>query len=47
MIARYGAEKDRRGLLDYDDLIDKAGAMLDRVDPAGCITSSISASTTS
>ena len=24
MIARYGAEKDRRGLLDYDDLIDKA-----------------------
>jgi ATP-dependent helicase/nuclease subunit A len=32
VIARYGAEKDRRGLLDYDDLIDKAGAMLDRVD---------------
>ena len=23
VIARYGAEKDRRGLLDYDDLIDK------------------------
>ena len=23
MIARYRAEKDRRGLLDYDDLIDK------------------------
>jgi ATP-dependent helicase/nuclease subunit A len=32
VIARYAAEKDRRGLLDYDDLIDKAGAMLDRVD---------------
>jgi ATP-dependent helicase/nuclease subunit A len=32
VIVRYGAEKDRRGLLDYDDLIDKAGAMLDRVD---------------
>jgi ATP-dependent helicase/nuclease subunit A len=32
VIARYGTEKDRRGLLDYDDLIDKAGAMLDRVD---------------
>ncbi|MBV9968916.1 MAG: UvrD-helicase domain-containing protein, partial [Xanthobacteraceae bacterium] len=31
-IARYGAEKDRRGLLDYDDLIDKAAAMLERVD---------------
>jgi ATP-dependent helicase/nuclease subunit A len=33
VIARYGAEKDRRGLLDYDDLIDKAGAMLDEVHP--------------
>jgi ATP-dependent helicase/nuclease subunit A len=32
VIIRYGAEKDRRGLLDYDDLIDKAGGMLDRVD---------------
>jgi ATP-dependent helicase/nuclease subunit A len=32
VIVRYGAEKDRRGLLDYDDLIDKAGDMLDRVD---------------
>jgi ATP-dependent helicase/nuclease subunit A len=32
VIARYRAEKDRRGLLDYDDLIDKAGAMLDSVD---------------
>ncbi len=31
VIVRYGAEKDRRGLLDYDDLIDKAGDMLDRV----------------
>jgi ATP-dependent helicase/nuclease subunit A len=33
VIARYAAEKDRRGLLDYDDLIDKAGAMLDEVNP--------------
>ncbi len=34
VIARYGADKDRRGLLDYDDLIDKAGAMLDAVNPS-------------
>ncbi len=34
VIAVYGAEKDRRGLLDYDDLIDKAGAMLDAVNPS-------------
>jgi ATP-dependent helicase/nuclease subunit A len=34
VIAFYGAEKDRRGLLDYDDLIDKAGAMLDAVNPS-------------
>jgi ATP-dependent helicase/nuclease subunit A len=34
VIARYGAEKDRRGLLDYDDLIEKAGAMLDAVNPS-------------
>jgi ATP-dependent helicase/nuclease subunit A len=33
VIARYGAEKDRRGLLDYDDLIDKAGDMLAQVNP--------------
>jgi ATP-dependent helicase/nuclease subunit A len=33
VIARYGAEKDRRGLLDYDDLIDKAGAMLEDTNP--------------
>ncbi len=33
VIARYGDEKDRRGLLDYDDLIDKAGAMLAQVNP--------------
>jgi ATP-dependent helicase/nuclease subunit A len=33
VIARYGAEKDRRGLLDYDDLIDKAGAMLEGTNP--------------
>ena len=29
VIARYQAEKDRRGLLDYDDLIDKTLALLD------------------
>ena len=29
IIARYGAEKDRSGLLDYDDLIDKTRALLD------------------
>ncbi len=28
VIARYRAEKDRRGLLDYDDLIDKAATLL-------------------
>ena len=33
MIKHYGAEKDRRGLLDYDDLIDKAGEMLAQVNP--------------
>ncbi len=32
VITRYQAEKDRRGLLDYDDLIDKARAMLTKVD---------------
>jgi len=34
VIARYAAEKNRRGLLDYDDLIDHALAMLERVDSA-------------
>ncbi len=34
VIRRYRAEKERRGLLDYDDLIDKTGALLDRVDAA-------------
>jgi ATP-dependent helicase/nuclease subunit A len=34
VIARYRAEKDRRGLLDYDDLIDKAKALLDNVSSA-------------
>ncbi len=29
VIARYRAEKDRSGLLDYDDLIDKTRALLD------------------
>ncbi len=31
---RYQSEKDRRGLLDYDDLIDKALDLLGRVDAA-------------
>ena len=30
VIARYRAEKDRRGLLDYDDLIDKTLALLEQ-----------------
>ena len=34
VIARYAEEKSRRGLLDYDDLIDRALAMLERVDAA-------------
>jgi ATP-dependent helicase/nuclease subunit A len=34
IIARYRAEKDRAGLLDYDDLIDKTGALLERVEAA-------------
>ncbi|MEA2937648.1 MAG: ATP-dependent helicase/nuclease subunit, partial [Alphaproteobacteria bacterium] len=33
VIGRYQAEKDRRGLLDYDDLIDKTLAMLATVHP--------------
>ena len=43
MIARYQAAKDRRGLLDYDDLIDKAldAARRGRA-PPGCTTSSTS-----
>ena len=34
VIGRYRAEKDRRGLLDYDDLIDKTLALLSKVDAA-------------
>jgi ATP-dependent helicase/nuclease subunit A len=34
VIARYRAEKNRRGLLDYDDLIDRAGRLLADVDAA-------------
>ena len=34
VLTRYGAEKARRGLLDYDDLIDKALALLDNFDAA-------------
>jgi ATP-dependent helicase/nuclease subunit A len=34
VIARYQAEKERRGVLDYDDLIDKARDLLGRVDAA-------------
>ncbi len=48
VIERYRAEKERRGLLDYDDLIDKTLALLrdKHRRPPGCSTSSISASTT-
>ena len=34
VLARYRAEKQWRGLLDYDDLIDKTLALLERVDAA-------------
>ena len=34
VIARYEAEKDRRGLLDYDDLIDRTHRLLAEVDPS-------------
>jgi ATP-dependent helicase/nuclease subunit A len=34
VIERYAAEKERRGLLDYDDLIDKTLDLLSRVDAA-------------
>ncbi|HEY2227960.1 MAG TPA: double-strand break repair helicase AddA [Xanthobacteraceae bacterium] len=34
VINGFRAEKDRRGLLDYDDLIDKTGALLTRVEAA-------------
>jgi ATP-dependent helicase/nuclease subunit A len=34
VIGRYRAEKDRRGLLDYDDLIDKTLALMEKVDAA-------------
>ncbi|RAI43610.1 double-strand break repair helicase AddA [Rhodoplanes roseus] len=33
VIARYGVEKNRRGLLDYDDLIDKTLALLGATTP--------------
>ncbi|MGO9630724.1 MAG: double-strand break repair helicase AddA [Xanthobacteraceae bacterium] len=34
VLTRYAHEKERRGLLDYDDLIDKAVALLSNVDAA-------------
>ena len=34
IIARFRAEKDRRGILDYDDLIEKTAILLDRVESA-------------
>ena len=34
VLVRYRSEKDRRGLLDYDDLIDKALALLREVSSA-------------
>jgi ATP-dependent helicase/nuclease subunit A len=42
----YQSAKDRRGLLDYDDLIDKALTCWVKIARPGCITSSIRASTT-
>ena len=48
VIERYRAEKERHGLLDYEDLIDKALTLLGAPPEArrrpGCSTSSISAS---
>jgi ATP-dependent exoDNAse (exonuclease V) beta subunit len=46
VLGRYRAEKNRRGLLDYDDLIDKTLRLLSEDAPHGCTTSSTSASTT-
>src|SRR6202008_4066119 len=34
VLRRYAAEKERRGLLDYDDLIDKTLALMNQVDAA-------------
>jgi len=34
IMAGFRAEKDRRGLLDYDDLIERTGALLNRVESA-------------
>lgn len=34
VITRYAAEKNRRGMLDYDDLIERSLAMLDNVEAA-------------
>jgi len=45
--ANYRREKQERGLLDYDDLIDRRSPCSTASPPAGCITSSIAASTTS
>ena len=42
----YAREKQERGLLDYDDLIEKTLELLERVSPAGSTTSSIEAWTT-
>ena len=42
--ANYRREKLERGLLDYDDLIDKTLQCWTASPPAGCITSSIAAS---
>ena len=45
VILRYQDEKSKRGLLDYDDLIEKTLALLGRVERPGCTTSSTAAST--
>ena len=46
VISRYQTEKDRRGLLDYDDLIDKRSSCCARSARPGCTTSSTTASIT-
>ena len=45
VISRYRAEKEKRSLLDYEDLIDHTLALFATCRPPGCSTSSTSAST--
>ena len=46
VIDRYQAEKERRALLDYDDLIGRVLDLFKTSRPPGCSISSTSASTT-